>query len=289
MSQSKKKTVVVTGTSTGIGEDTTKTLAAKGWTVFAGVRKQADADRLKDANPNIHPIIIDVTKQDQVNAAFEQVGQAVGEDGLDALVNNAGLAVMGPVEFMPTDAVQRQFDINFFGVIRVTQAAMPLLRKGKPGRIVMVSSVAGTWNFPHGGFYCASKAAVDSMSESFRREVARWGIKVSVVKPGPVKTNFNDTLLNLSKELQEKFPQGSAAREYYGKDLDKFPEAIVDFEKQSAHVSKVTGVICTALNAKSPKPVYFDTWGTWANVGMINRLPTSVVDRQFESLTVKNQ
>jgi len=274
----------VTGTSSGIGEDTAKFLASKGWTVFAGVRKKADGDRLASLDSNIRPLILDVTKQDQIDAAFAEVRSAVGDGGLDALVNNAGLAVMGPVEFVPAEDVQRQFEINFFGVIKVTQAAMPLLRIGPPGRVVIVSSVAGTWNFPYGGLYCASKAAVDSLSESFRREVGRWGIKVSLVKPGPVKTNFNTTLVNLSNELKAKFPAGSPARELYGKDLDHFPEAIVEFEKQSAHVSKVTGVIYSALTARNPKNIYHDTWGTWFSVGMLNTLPTSMVDKQFASI-----
>eukprot|EP00210_Caulerpa_lentillifera_P003738 g3571.t1 len=284
MSSIHRKTVVITGCSTGIGEDVTKLLVKKGWTVFAGVRKETDAERLRNMDPNIKPLILDVTKQDQVDAAFEQVRIAVGEEGLDALVNNAGLAILGPSEFFPVSEFQKQYDINVFGLVRVTQAAMPLLRMGKPGRVVNISSMAPTMNMPFGGLYCATKGAVDSFSECFRREVMKWGIKVSVIKPGPVKTNFGDTALDLATEVSKKFDKDSKCLEYYGPLLERFPQISKKFESQSASVSATTSVIYHALTSGSPRCFYYDTWGTYFTAMLINWMPTFLYDKLIISM-----
>eukprot|EP00210_Caulerpa_lentillifera_P003739 g3572.t1 len=269
---SQKKTVVVTGCSTGIGEDVSKLLASKDWIVFAGVRKQSDAVRLRSYNSNIKPLILDVTKQDQVDAAFAEVSREVGAAGLDALVNNAGLGILGPSEFTPVSEFQKQYDINVFGLIRVTQAAMPLLRKGEPGQIVNVSSIAPNMNVPFGGVYCPTKGAVDSFSECFKMEVMKWGIKVSVLKPGPVRTAFSDTALDAAKAIRNRFDKNSKCIEYYGETLDKFPEMAKRFD-HPAPPSKSSAVIYNILTSQSPRFVYFDTWGTFFTVKILNMLP----------------
>eukprot|EP00210_Caulerpa_lentillifera_P008394 g8006.t1 len=283
-SSRKKKTVVVTGTSTGIGEEAAKLLAQKGWIVFAGVRKQSDADRLGSYNANIRPIILDVTQQDQVDAAFEQVRIAVGEDGLDALVNNAGLAIMGPGEFTPVTDFQRQYDINVFGLVRVTQAAMPLLRMGKPGRVVNVSSIAPKMSAPFGGLYCATKAAVDTFSECFRMEVMKWGIKVSVLKPGPVKTAFSDTALGLMKGVESRFQQGSKCLEFYQPLMQSFEKQGKKFEKGAALPTSSSAVIYRALTAWSPKYIYYDTWKTYFTAKILAWMPRSWYYKAISSM-----
>jgi len=280
----KKKTVVVTGTSTGIGEETAKLLAKKGWIVFAGVRKQADADRLQSHDTNIRPLILDVTKQDQIDAAFEQVRTAVGEDGLDALVNNAGLAIMGPAEFTSLNDVHKQYDINVYGMIRVTQAAMPLLRTGPPGRVVNVSSIAPLMSAPFGGLYCATKAAVDSFSECFRMEVAKWGIKVSVLKPGPVKTAFGDTALDFMKQIKDQFGEGSKCWEYYKPLLESYEKQSKSFEKSSALPTSSSAVIYRALSAGSPKYIYYDTWKTYFIAKILAWMPRSWYYKAINSM-----
>jgi len=280
----RKQFVVITGTSTGIGEDAAKLLAKNGWKVFAGVRKDSDAERLRSYDPeNIHPLILDVTKQDQIDAAFAQVREAVGEAGLDALVNNAGLGMLGPSEFTPVSDFQRQYDINVFGMVRVTQAAMPLLRMRTPGRVVNVSSIAPDINMPFGGLYCAAKGAVDSFSECFRREVMKWGITVSVLKPGPVKTAFGDTALDIAKDIRNRFEDGSKCIEYYGETLDKFPELTKKMD-HPAPPSKSSGVILSALTSRSPRYVYYDTWGTYFTVSILNMLPKSLYYKLMNSL-----
>ena len=172
----KRKTVLITGCSSGIGEDAAKFLVENGWTVFAGVRKEADAEKLRSVDSNLKPIILDVTKEDQVRRAIEEIRVAVGEDGLDGLVNNAGMSISGPFEFSDMSVIRRQFDVNIFGVIHLTQEALPLLRTGKPGRIVNIGSVACHQHLPFLSFYCATKSAIVSLSEGLRRELAQFGL-----------------------------------------------------------------------------------------------------------------
>ena len=165
----------MTGTSSGIGEAIAKFLVTKGWTVFAGVRKESDGEKLRTVSANIKPVILDVTKEDQVHSAIENVRVAVGQEGLDVLVNSAGLALLGPMEFTPMSDVLKQYDVNILGLIRVTQAAMPLIRMGTPGRIVNIGTVGSEMRTPYAGIYQSTKAALVTVNESMRREVAQFG------------------------------------------------------------------------------------------------------------------
>lgn len=280
-STEEQPTVVITGCSAGIGEALAIRLAENGWKVFAGVRKEEDAKKLSESHENIKPIFVDVTKQDQVDKAFDEVRNTVGEQGLTALVNNAGLAFPGPAEFVTMDDVERQFQVNVFGLIRVTQAAMPLIRKGTPGRIINIGSIANEFNPPYTSIYNASKGAVHSYSETMRREVARWGIKVVLIKPGYVKTNFSETAVANAKIFKEKFPTGSLCYEYYGKDLDSAEATAEKMGNMMAPASKVVDTIYKAMTVKNPKPMYYDTAGTSFMMGMISITPTSKIDKNF--------
>ena len=188
------KSVVITGASTGIGHASAKLLLQKGFRVFGSVRKQADADRLKsEFGANFVPLIFDVTDEPAVLAAAREVRSALAGEKLFGLVNNAGIAVTGPVLELAADEFRRQMDVNVIGPIIATQAFGPLLGvdaslKGPPGRIVMISSVAGKNGNPLTSAYCASKHAVEGLSESLRREMMLFGIDVVIVAPGPVKT-----------------------------------------------------------------------------------------------------
>lgn len=188
------KSVVITGVSTGIGWATARLLLERGFRVFGSVRKQADADRLRsEFGSNFTPLVFDVTDEPAVLAAAREVREALGGERLAGLVNNAGIAVAGPVLGLSADEFRRQMDVNVIGPIIVTQAFAPLLGadaalKGSPGRIVMISSVAGKNGNPLTSAYCASKHAIEGFSESLRRELMLFGIDVVVVAPGPVKT-----------------------------------------------------------------------------------------------------
>ena len=188
------KSVVITGASSGIGWATAKLLLAKGFRVFGSVRKQADAERLgNEFGSNFNPLTFDVTDEAAVFAAARQVREALAGEKLAGLVNNAGIAVAGPVLGLSADEFRRQMEVNVVGPFIATQAFAPLLGadtalKGPPGRIVMISSVAGKSGNPLTSAYCASKHAIEGFSESLRRELMLFGIDVIVVAPGPVKT-----------------------------------------------------------------------------------------------------
>ena len=188
------KSVVITGASTGIGWATAKLLLDKGFRVFGSVRKQGDADRLKgELGANFTPLLFDVTDEPAVLAAAREVRAALGGETLAGLVNNAGIAVPGPVLELSADEFRRQMDVNVIGPIISTQAFGPLLGvdaslKGPKGRIVMISSVAGKNGNPLTPAYAASKHAIEGLSESLRRELMLFGIDVIIVAPGPVKT-----------------------------------------------------------------------------------------------------
>jgi NAD(P)-dependent dehydrogenase (short-subunit alcohol dehydrogenase family) len=188
------KSVVITGASTGIGWATAKLLLDRGFRVFGSVRKQADADRLKgEFGANFTPLIFDVTDEAAALAAAREVRNSLNGETLSGLVNNAGIAVAGPVLELSADEFRRQMEVNVIGPIITTQAFGPLLGsdpslKGPKGRIVMISSVAGKNGNPLTSAYSASKHAIEGLSESLRRELMLFGIDVIIVAPGAVKT-----------------------------------------------------------------------------------------------------
>ena len=188
------QSVAITGASTGIGWATAKLLLGRGFRVFGSVRKQADADRLRgECGANFTPLLFDVTDQAAVLAAAREVRAALGGETLFGLVNNAGIAVAGPVLELSVDEFRRQMDVNVVGPVIATQAFGPLLGsdpslKGPKGRIVMISSVAGRNGNPLTAGYAASKHAIEGLSESLRREMMLFGIDVIIIAPGAVKT-----------------------------------------------------------------------------------------------------
>ncbi|HUB84068.1 MAG TPA: SDR family NAD(P)-dependent oxidoreductase, partial [Rhizomicrobium sp.] len=192
------KSVVVTGSSTGIGWGCTKVLIAHGFRVFGSVRKQADADRLsKEFGSSFVPLLFDVTDASAVGKAADQVASALGDATLAGLVNNAGIAVAGPLLYLDVNEFRQQLEVNLTGQLIVTQAFAPLLgadpsRHGDKGRIVNITSVGGRNANPFMGPYNASKFGFEGFSESLRRELMIFGIDVIVVAPGAVATPIWD-------------------------------------------------------------------------------------------------
>ena len=192
------KTVVVTGASTGIGYATSEAFIKKGFRVFGSVRKQADADRLKSAfGDNFTPLIFDVTDTNGIILGRKIVEQELKGNGLGCLVNNAGIAVGGPLEHIPIGEFRQQFEVNVIALVEVTQQFLPLLGAREnhpvaPGKIINISSVAGKISGPFLGPYAGSKHAVEGLSHSLRRELQIHGIDVIIVGPGAVKTPIWD-------------------------------------------------------------------------------------------------
>ncbi len=188
------KTALVAGVSTGIGRQIATTLAAQGYMVFGSVRSRGDATRVsKEIGDNFKALIFDVTKEDEVMASVKTVKKHLGNRKLDALVNNAGIAVVGPVQGLSPEEFKHQFDVNLLGVFHCVQAYLDLLgadqeREGRAGKIINISSVAGKAATPFMGAYSMSKFGLEGLSEAMRREFLMYGIDVAIIAPGPVKT-----------------------------------------------------------------------------------------------------
>jgi len=183
------KTVLITGCSTGIGRATAERLAGRGWTVYATARRPESIADLADKG--CRTLQLDVNHEESMRAAVAEVEGAEG--AVDALVNNAGYAVELAIEETPMDLVRRQFETNVFGLVRMCQLVLPGMRRQGSGRIVNISSVGGKLTFPGGGFYHATKHAVEALSDALRFEVRGFGVHVCVVEPGLIKTAFGDT------------------------------------------------------------------------------------------------
>ncbi|MCB0650423.1 MAG: SDR family NAD(P)-dependent oxidoreductase [Saprospiraceae bacterium] len=202
--------VLITGVSTGIGYTLAKVLIEKGFSVIGSVRKESDGERLeKELGSAFQFVIFDVTDAEAVKKGFEKVQVIVGEEGLYGLVNNAGVAVAGPLQYLSMESFEHQMNVNVTGLIRTTQAFLPLLGghqkkyKSNPGRIINIGSVSGIIASPLLGAYSASKFAVEALSDSLRRELLLHDIKVILVQPGPIKTPIWSKSSEIDPELLE--------------------------------------------------------------------------------------
>jgi len=253
-SQSKKGTVVVTGASTGIGRSCALRLDRLGFQVFAGVRKDSDGKALKQkAKGGLIPLLIDVTEEASITAAAQAVGNAVGEDGLAGLVNNAGIVVPGPLEFLPLADLRSQIEVNVIGQIAVTQAFLPLLRKGR-GRIVNIGSIGGRLSTPFLGAYNASKFAMEALTDSLRMELKPWGISVSIIEPGNIATPMWEKGQGAADVLLEKLTP--EAHELYDPAVGALREVAEKQAREAIPPSAVARAVVHALTAEKPKTRY---------------------------------
>jgi len=278
MAGNKSGAVVVTGASTGIGRATAILLDKKGYRVFAGVRKQADAESLsEEGSDRLTPITIDVAKDRSIKAAKQTVERAVGEDGLVGLVNNAGVGGGGPIEFMPLDDFRQTLEVNLVGQLAVTQAFLPQLRKAK-GTIVFIASIGGRIARPFLSPYNASKFALEAVGESLRGELKPWEIDVVVVEPGSIDTEiWGKGADTAGVQLKAMTPD---ARRLYGKQLSRFTEVLGETGKRGIHPDKVAKVIDKAI--RSDKPKYRYLVGTDAKIAA--RLKGNLPERTFARL-----
>jgi NAD(P)-dependent dehydrogenase (short-subunit alcohol dehydrogenase family) len=265
--------VLITGASTGIGEATARRLAGNGFRVFAGVRKEADAGRLRSAG--VAPLTIDIVDPGSIAVAASLVKDELGDRGLAGLVNNAGATLPGPVEFISLDELRQQFEVNTFGHVAVTQAFMPMLRQAT-GRIVFVGSVGGRTALPFIGPYAGSKAAIASMAVALRQELAPWGIQVSVVEPGTVVTPIWDKGDESVKRAVESLPP--EGQERYGRSMEKANETVLKLARRGIKPDRVARVIESALTSRRPRTRYL-VGDAWVQYLASRLLPDRVFDR----------
>jgi NAD(P)-dependent dehydrogenase (short-subunit alcohol dehydrogenase family) len=275
-------TVLITGTSTGIGRATSLRLAAAGWTVLAGVRDPAAGERLlqEAAAGRVIPLPLDVTDPGQIEQARMRVQEETARGGgaktgrLDALVNNAGIGVGGPLELVSPEDLRMQFEVNVFGQVAVTRALLPALRAAG-GRIVLLSSIGGLVAVPFNGPYAASKHAIEALGDALRGELYSSNIHVSLVEPGSVKTPIwgkaRDTAdgLEIPPELQREYGSVPAA----------FAKILSDTERRGVSPEQVAATIERALTARRPRARYLVGRDARGMVLAHALLPTGAFDR----------
>ncbi len=274
-----KGAVVVTGASTGIGHACALHLAGLGYLVFAGVRSQADAERIgREGSGRLSPLLLDVTNAAAIEQAAKEVRAAVGDAGLAGLVNNAGIVVSSPLEFVPLDDLRKQFEVNVIGAVAVTQAFLPLLRRAK-GRIVNIGSIGDRNALPFVGPYAASKSALAALNESLRRELRGSGMEVSLIEPGAVATPIWDKSEAAADERLAKLPP--EAERLYGTALEKMRAAAKKVSAGAVPPEEVAKAVEAALT--SPRPRTRTLIGTEAKVQAFLRwlLPDRVLDAFF--------
>ena len=242
-------TVVITGASTGIGRATALRLARAGFAVLAGVRREEDGADLRAQDGRIEPVIVDVTDAGQIASLAARVGALP----LAGLVNNAGIAVAGPLEGVPIDLVRRQYEVNVFGLLAVTQALLDPIRAGQ-GRIVNIGSIGGRINTPFVGPYSSSKAAVRSLSAALRRELRPWDIRVALVEPGALDTPIWRKGEAGAQETIDALPD--RVRTLYARPLEALVAATRKIAANASSADDAAQAIEHALTAERPKAIY---------------------------------
>ncbi len=246
--------IVITGASSGIGAACAEYFAAQDYTVFAGVRKTADADKLREAIPGVQPILIDVTQPAMIAQAVQQVAEQVGAAGLMGLVNNAGIAYPGPLEYAPLEQVRQHMEVNVIGQVAVTQAFLPLLRQAG-GRVVNMSSMGGVNSIPYFGAYCASKFALEGLNDALRLELRPFGIRVCIIEPGAVETPIWAKADGGGEMFADYPPE---AWERYGRSMRWLQKSIPDMGGMPPE--RVARAVEHALTARRPRARYVIDW-----------------------------
>lgn len=242
------KRVLVTGVTSGIGAETALTLDRAGWTVYGGARDLDDLTALvKGTSERFCPVTIDVTDAASIAAAVDQLG-----DGLDAVVNNAGIGIAGPLEVLPLDHLREQLEVNVIGQIAVTQAVLPLIRRGH-GRIVFVGSIGGKIALEFAGPYHASKFAMEAIADVLRQELAAEDIPVVLVEPGAMSTPI---WAKAATRLDGLFAAAPPGLDRYAERLRGFQESLRSAGKSGTSPEKVAEVILAALESASPEHRY---------------------------------
>ena len=271
----------MTGASTGMGAATARELASRGYHVLAGVRREADGQALESAR--IRPVILDITRPEQV----AELVRTVEADGrpLRAVVNNAGIAVNAPVEVLPMAEWRRQFDVNFFGHVEVTQALLPALLRSK-GRVVMMSSLGGRLAQPTYGAYSGSKFALEAVSDALRRELAPHGVTVAIVEPGAVRTEMVGRGGVTARRLVDGMTAEQEQR--YAGLMDAILAQSETFLRDGVESTQAAKTIADAATTRRPKTRYTIGRDAALLTRLARILPDRVLDRLLASALSKN-
>ena len=274
------KNIVITGVSTGIGYSAAKILIKNQYRIFGSVRKKEDGDKLrKEFGENFYPLIFDVRDEEAISKSAIKVENIIGNNGIDCLINNSGIALGGPVLHLSKEVFKEQFDVNLFGIVSVTNIFSKLLGAYKnskhSGKIIMISSVSGKRSYPFVGPYTASKHALEGFSDSLRRELMLYEIDVILVEPGPIKT-----------AIWDKAPTPDE-NPFLGTDYEKslriFYKQVVEKGKQGLESESVAKLIKKIIELKKPKTRYVIS----ANKLRDYYIPGLFSDRLFDKIIAK--
>jgi NAD(P)-dependent dehydrogenase (short-subunit alcohol dehydrogenase family) len=264
---------LVTGASTGIGRAAALRLDAAGWRVFAGVRREEDAQALREAgSERISPLLLDVTDAGQIAAAADSI-EAAAPAGLEGLVNNAGIAVPGPLETLSLEDFRRQLEVNLTGHVVVTQALLAQIRRAR-GRIVFISSIGGRIAFPMTGAYHVAKFGIEAAGDVFRQELRPWGISVSIVEPGSI-----DTPIWERGEREAEESAHPAREALYGQAIDSYRKLVRKLAERGIAPEKVAEVVEHALSSRRPRARYLVGIDAKVQARLRPLVPTPIFDR----------
>jgi NAD(P)-dependent dehydrogenase (short-subunit alcohol dehydrogenase family) len=273
------KNILITGVATGIGYGAARELISRGYTIFGSVRKAADAEKLKtEFGEKFIPVIFDVTDQAAVLKAAEEVKHRLNGEGLGGLINNSGISVSGPLQYLPIDELRKNFEVNVFGLVQVTQAFLPLLgaqpfHPSAPGRILNISSVAGKMAPPYMSPYVGTKHAVEGISHSMRRELMQFGIDVIIIGPGAVQTPIWD------KGSLDKYKDTP-----YIASLAKFFTKFITEGKKGMPLDVFSNRLADIFETPKPKTRYAIVQRSFFNWTLPRLLPDRTVDNFFKKL-----
>ncbi|MEU6724854.1 SDR family NAD(P)-dependent oxidoreductase [Nonomuraea wenchangensis] len=277
------RTVMITGTSSGIGRATALALAARGFTVFAGIREEADGEALRHAaGDQIIPLYVDVTDAESIAAAVARVEQATGAAGLAGLVNNAGIGAPWPMELVPLDEFRRHLEVNLTGQLAVTQAFLPLVKRAR-GRIINVGSEGGRITLPFLGPITSAKHGLVSVTDALRMELRPWGVHVSIVEPGATRSSAPAKLVeNGRRAVAELFsPQGRAD---YGATIEHVIAKIAASNQRSGSAPEViAGAVVRAMTSRRPRTRY----PVGGHAKLLTRLRRVLPDRAMDALCTR--
>jgi len=280
------KTILITGATSGIGRHAALHLAKRGHRVFATGRNGAQLALLADEAKGhaLETLELDVTSARSIAAAKAEVDRRTDGRGVDVLINNAGYGLWAPMELVTDDDLRKQFDTNVFGLMAVTRAFVPAMRDRGDGRVLNVSSVGGRITLPFGGAYNATKYALESMSDALRLELAPFGVRVVLIEPGLIRTEFAARTMGLLAKYRE---EPSA----YTGVLDKARDMEKQLDGLNVGPEHISRAITRAVEARRPSARYVAPWRTYAALWFMKAMPTSFVDwvlRRASGLTRQN-
>jgi NAD(P)-dependent dehydrogenase (short-subunit alcohol dehydrogenase family) len=274
----KEKVAVVTGSSSGIGLETALTLARKGFLTYATMRNLAKSDNIKAVADKDHlPICIvqlDVTDDTSVNNAVQSIIKETGR--IDILVNNAGYALSGGFEDLSLEEIKNQYDTNFYGIIRTTQAILPIMRKQRSGRIINISSGLGLFGFPGMSAYSSTKFAMEGLSESMTYELDQFGIKVILLEPGVIRTNISNSIVIAKKAQDSSSP--------YSQMMQKMDNNFKKFTENASSAEVVANIVLEAATSEKPRLRYL----AGKDMEMWMQSKNSMSDDEFYNSMKKN-